>query len=353
MTSHKKIGIVTFHKTTSYGAMLQSYALLQTMKKLFPTSTVGLIDLYPKRFARHSNDKNYHLFYDFSQRFLPTITAENETLQGCLQNVKENNEPVTDLLCGSDQIWNPRIVKECLRDYFMYGNLGNVNKYSFAASFGVSELETDSESARIITEALSSYRKISVRESSGIALCGKFGRYDAVNVLDPTLNADPAIYSNFLKHNSFADRVCGFFLAREKYHTEVLKKISNGLCKQPLMLGSKSPFLSFIKSFSAPTVEEFVSTISQSSCVVTDSFHGVCFSIIFRRQFVVLPSHRKERFVRIAELLQILGLTDRVADDYRQASQIALRAINYDKVHMILAAERQRGWDFLRQCFAE
>ena len=353
MPNSKKIGIVTFHKVKSYGALLQSYALLQTLKELCPTAEVGLIDLYPERFSKHSDDNDFNLFRDFSTRYLNTITAAQKTLKECLQSVLEPSQPVTDLICGSDQIWNPQIVKECLKDYFMHGDLDKVNKFSFAASFGVNNLSTDSETTRIITEALAEYKKISVREASGIELCKQFGRNDAINVLDPTLTANPEIFSKFRQHNLLADKVCGFFLAQKKYHPKILKKISKLLHTQPLMLGKKAPLFSFIPSCPAPAVEDFISAISNASCVVTDSFHGVCFSIIFRKQFIVLPSHRKERFVRIAELLEALDLQDRIVEDHSKAASQALVPIDYDKVYTVLIERRRMSRDFLKSCFTE
>lgn len=351
----KKIGIVTFHKAPSYGAVLQSYALLQTVKKICPNATAGLIDLYPERFSKHNINDNYRVFYNFSKTFLPVLTLERPTLPECLAEVVEKNQPVTDLLAGSDQIWNPHILKDTVKDYFMYGDLGNVNKFSFAASFGVNELNPDPDTKKIICAALSSYKRISVRESSGIELCKNFGRSDAVNVLDPTLAADPAIYSNFIQPDFCKNKVVGFFLAKAKYQAKILKKISRVLKSSPLFLGSKTPFLSFIAANPNPAVEEFVSAIHNADCIATDSFHGVCFSIIFRKQFVVLPSHRKDRFVRIAELLQMLNLEKQIIYDHssKQAIQATISPIDYNQVYDILNSKRKFSLAYLQECFAE
>lgn len=352
--SKRKIGILTFHHAASYGAVLQCFALYSTLTKLVaPQDEVGIIDLVPTIFSKNTGTPEMERFVKFSQANLKMLTAEKSTLQDCLANVLVPDQPVTDAVVGSDQVWNPRIIKESLKDYFLYGELSGIRKYAYAASFGVNELPVTAEQEKIITEALADFDKISVREPGAVTLCKRFQCNNAVSVLDPTLLADPQIYEKFVNPELNKSCVCGFFLAQASYQSKILKKLSKKLKNPALFIGRKAPFLSFIKSAQQPPVEEFLSTLHNAAGVVTDSFHGVCFSIIFKRQFIVLPSHRKERFVRIGELLQKLGLSDRVIDDYndQKACKIMQTPIDYTKVDALLVKYRSESQKFLEECF--
>lgn len=347
--SKQKIGILTFHKSRSYGAVLQCYALFRTLKDI-SNADVGVIDFYPPRFARSANVPGAQLFYDFSCRNLSMLTEERAVLQECLDAPK-GDSPVTDIVVGSDQVWNPDILKSALRDYFLCDSFPGVRKHAYAASFGLEKLSVDEETAQTLSQALASYSRIGVREKSGVDICRSLGREEVETVVDPTLLADPAIFESFVDENIFPGRVCGFFLAKAPYQAKMLKKIAKSQNTKPYYLARKAPFFSFIESVEHPEVEAFVSAIHNASGIVTDSFHGTCFSIIFRRQFVITPSHRKERFVRLAELLKNLGLEDRIIADYDidKAIKKMKEPIDYDRVHAILKEQRANSRRFVQK----
>ena len=345
-----KIGILTFHKSASYGAVLQSYALSTVVKTLFPNYETGIIDFFPPRFFKHRNKKSNQCFYDFIDRNLHLLTDEKTVLSECFSALKDPDLPVGKIIVGSDQVWNPAITKDNMADYFADTIPQGVEKYAYAASFGVSELPVDEKNRTKITGALAGYRKIGVREKSAIDICRDFGRSDAVNVIDPTLLADPGIYMKFIKpagENSFLN---GFFLSEAPGQIKVLKQVAKVTGSKAVLIGRKSPFFSFIKSYNSPAVTEFLSMFYNSSGIITDSFHGVCFSLIFQKPFIVLPSHRKERFVRIAELLDKLDLTGRIIYDHDPADAASKmqKPIDYRQVGMIIEKWRNESLDFLK-----
>lgn len=348
----RKVGILTFHKSRSYGAVLQCYSLFRTLKDAAAAGTdVGVIDFYPPRFAKGANDPGAEVFYNFSNKNLTMLTEEKNDLQECLRSLKDTSCPVTDIVVGSDQVWNPSILKETLRDYFLCDPLTGVKRHAYAASFGTETLNADEETAQIISQALATYASIGVREKSGVTICRDLGRDDAQAVLDPTLIADPEIFQACIDPQLLPGGICGYFLAKAPYQAKMLKKIAKSRKTAPYYLARKAPFLSFIKSLEFPAVEEFLSAIHNASGVVTDSFHGTCFSIIFKRQFIVTPSHRKERFVRLAELLETLGLQDRVIADYDicKAVQKMNEPIDYDRVYSVLQEKRAESRRFINE----
>lgn len=345
-----KIGILTFHRSASYGAVLQSYALSTVLKNLFTNYETGIIDFFPPRFFKHRNKKRNQCFYDFADHNLNLLTDEKPVLAECFSALKDPSLPISKIVVGSDQVWNPAITKENMADYFADTIPQGVEKYAYAASFGVADLQSDEAEKTKITAALDGYRKISVREKSAIDICRNFGRSDAVNVIDPTLLAEPGIYMKFIKNTPKQPLLNGFFLSEDSCRINILKQVAGVTDSKVVLIGRKAPFFSFIKSCIAPDVADFLTMLYHSSGIVTDSFHGVCFSIIFQKPFIVLPSHRKERFTRIAELLETLNLTDRVISDYDPARAVKQMQtpIDYGKVGIIIEQWRKESLDFLK-----
>lgn len=355
----RKIGILTFHHAQSYGAVLQSYALQQTIKALIPEVEVGMIDLLPKRFNKHSSDQQAAqrkmVFDSFVSQYLSLLTEQKETVTECLAHVLNNQMPLTDIIVGSDQVWNPSILKDCIREFFLFDVHDNVKKISYAASFGTSSLDLNPEFQTLIGTALRKFSYIAVREKSGVEICKELGYDNAKLVLDPTLLASPGIYDCFLDENTCSQKVCGFFLRKASYQPKIMKLIAKKHSLKSsscVLVGVKSPLFSRIRSLEIPTVEQFVSAIRNAKCIVTDSFHGVCFSIIFKKQFLVLPSKKKERFTRIAELLLSLGLESRIIYDYdsARAANVAIEEIDYQGVNEKLDMMKSFSKKFLKEC---
>ncbi|MBR7121604.1 MAG: polysaccharide pyruvyl transferase family protein [Lentisphaeria bacterium] len=349
-TKKRKIGILTFHRARSYGAVLQCYALCQILRKIFPDAETGVIDFSPSRFSASKDcgkQKQAEVLLKFLLSNVNVVTPESDTLNECL------SAGVTDILVGSDQVWNPGILKENLRDYFLCDIPENINKYSYAASFGSAEFVLPSEVDRVIRSALADFKNISVREGSAVGLCEKFGRSDAIRVLDPTLHAGRSEFDHIADTGTLTAPVVGYFLSPTPLQIKVLKKIAHDKrlkSSSILVLNRKAPFFSFIKSSVNTGVPDFLHAIKNAGYVVTDSFHGVCFAILFEKEFVVLPSRRKERFTRIAELLEILGLSARVmhtaqANDVRN---ILNNPIDFNEVRQKLSLLRDFSGDFLK-----
>ena len=354
ISSKRKIGILTFHKSQSYGAVLQCYALYNALKNNLRCD-VGIIDFYPPRFAKNKKKTNSSPFYDFSNRNLPFVTEECSTLDQCLVSLKNDQNPITDIVVGSDQVWNPEILKDTLQDYFLCQAMPGIKKYAYAASFGTETLQANPQTAEIISNALKDFHAIGVREKNGVQICMELGRDNAHEVVDPTLLVPSEIYDRFIDQTFCPNRICGFFLAKQSYQPVIVKAIARSQKVSPLFLAGKAPFFSFIKSVKTPGVEQFVSAIHNSAGVVTDSFHGVCFAIIFKRQFVVLPSYKKDRFIRIAALLEKFGLQDRVIADYNPQKAVSkmLEPIDYSKVYDILLEHRKTSMDFIKTSFEQ
>ena len=195
----KRIGIVTFHRAMNCGAMLQAYALQEVLRKKY---NVAILDyrcdelehvygykkgvkkyfrFWAKFLLKHDKwkkeNKRSHLFIKFSDDYF--LKSNKYTSKDV---TKANNE-FDIFVAGSDQIWNPKWSNEDWNYYLSFAE--SSKKYSYAASFGGDTI--DAEYRTQIANYLKTFKKILLREYSGLDLLKKMG----INNTDVDVVCDP------------------------------------------------------------------------------------------------------------------------------------------------------------------
>lgn len=252
------------------------------------------------------------------------------------------------IVVGSDQVWRPDYVPSgSLPDFFLGFTSGTaVRCISYAASFGHSEWRYPSHTAEV-AGLLSRFSAVSVREASGLAVCRDvFGRGDAVHVLDPTLLVDPSFYERVadapiaktgkVLFEYILDQVAG----APSIRTDLAASLSDTYLVRSVALGEESSLLS---------IGGWVRAVMDADFVLTDSFHGMVFSIIFKKDFIAVVNQKRgaDRFTSLASLL---GVEDRLVAviSGAQAREIAAQPIDYSAVSARLEVLRERSRAFLR-----
>lgn len=350
------IGILTFHMASNFGAVLQTYALLMTLSKCNPGAFVEVLDYRPKwmdrkvsrlKLRKHAQRSE---FVDFVRRYLVCTKIASSDLMTCI-NALRGKGPKS-VVVGSDQVWNPAITRDSWLDYFLGFENDQCRRISYSASFGETSLNCSAEKSAQIGMCLGKYARLSVREKSGIGIASKLGRADAVQTLDPTLAADSNIYEILLQEAHEAPcGLLGVFLDEMPLHTKMLHGLStaSGL-KVRVISGKYRPFSSLDRPYTT-SVPDYLMSIKTARMVLTDSYHALVFSLIFRRPFVVVPSGKNaRRFERIRDLLEMTGLAERVVNDFSAEKCMSLYAktIDYDAVHARIADMRRSSQEFLR-----
>jgi hypothetical protein len=306
-----RIGIVTLHRTTNYGATLQAYSLWNFLTKM--GNLVELIDYYPDRLKQEQFKHLYHnKFFAFNivkahkaKKFLLSKTKLSK--EGyCRSSEMVNLSKGYDLLvCGSDEIWNINSSLLGFDPNFFLGfaSSSEVCRISYAASFGfTTHLGEDADR---ITNLLQDFLAVSVRDNNSLKLINEQCKLSAVKVLDPTFLSS---YGDILKRpNLKKDYVLiygGLSLAEQKYvkqiaDTEGLDTVAVGyLCKT-----ARSNRLD-----AGP--EEWLGLYADAKYVFTNFYHGVIFSLIFRKPFTVFD--RSEKSVKVRDLLNDLNIKNRI-----------------------------------------
>lgn len=316
-----KIGIITFHWATNYGAILQAYALQSYLE--IRGHEVFIINYRPKQYKKSLfkcffTFRFWHYFSNLKE-YYKEVSLEifrkqylNETLiYESLIELKKCPPEFEVYICGSDQIWNPYFTTKGegkpTSAYFLDFGSDYVKRISHAVSFGC---EHYPENAAIIAKKyIKNFNGISVREDTGLDIVTKLGVANAIKLPDPTLLLMRDEYRFTSSGHLNSQKKAFIYILRDEYCQ--VKNIKNQL--------EKYFFIDKPRKYYSPySVEEWVQEIRDSSFVLTNSFHGMVFSLIFHVPFIIIPaigasSGMNDRFV---SLLSPLNLQHRILLNY-------------------------------------
>lgn len=248
------------------------------------------------------------------------------------------------IIVGSDQVWRPDYVDE-IQDYFLEFAIDfDVKRIAYAASFGTTENKFSDAQLVRCGNLLSMFDAISVRETSGIDLIHKnvWNVKPVTCVLDPTMLLPADIYENIIKDLKKSDG--GLFCYVLDTNDNNLSAIYNLSRKLKLRINQ----ISDIQKGRAvlPSVEEWISNIYNADFVITDSFHGMIFSIIFNKEFAVFVNQDRgsDRFYSI---LSKLGIEDRIFNSADCISCLASNKIDWKMVNYKIKILRDKSIVFL------
>ncbi len=318
-----RIGIVTQPLEMNYGGLLQNWALQQVLKALGHSPIT--IDAY-----QHYSTPHYVV--NCIRALLQRMMGKNiklpkrykGTLRGQLmgqfvENHIEKTRVMWDyrssvvdqyhldaIVVGSDQVWRADYNGQHLEDmYLRFASKASIKKVAYAASFGVDRWDYNQDQTTRCSALAQQMDAVSVREESGVALCRDYLGVDAQCVLDPTLLLDASGYDSIIAKDWKADEP---YLA--VYCLDITPEKEAFFKKLAAARGLVVRYFSF-GWMAKLTVQQWLAMLRNASVVVTDSFHGTVFSILFHRDFYTL-SNQKRGATRMSGLLGKLGLQDRL-----------------------------------------
>lgn len=353
----KNVNILTIHKEPNYGAILQAYALYKTIEHLGHIPHLINLSMKYRRFpynvkyrillSLHNWFKGYSHCYTlakcFSKCHCPNQIGDFHTIAE-LESYPWNKEDY--YLIGSDQVWNPGITQN-LRTAFCFSFLKSdiKNRYAYAASFGHIKNE-EKRKTELDMNALSLFKKISVREKFGVEFLQRNG-IEAKEVIDPTLLLES--YRDLLPRDiETRNEILFLSLSDTADMNAFVKELS---AKTGLPVRKHYGYLQpeRRKNIKFLPVEEWLYDIASAKLIVSDSFHATVFSILFNKLFYVYVSEPTKVY-RISNLLNILGIEQRVVSDVSEAT--VAPEINYEVVNERLSAYRENSLNYLKSIFA-
>lgn len=341
-----KVSILTFHFSNNLGAMLQAYGLTKVIEGMghevevidyrplsIRTACEGPLPRHPVRFLRTVLFRRR--VRSFRKTFLP--------LSRTYMNIEELKQypPQTDcIVCGSDQVWN---IKSPIRGFdptFFLEFLGNdgPRRVSYAATFG-NGTDLGGYKQRIC-DLLSRFDHISVRDIKSQSMIHDLIGRSAHHVLDPSFLTDynPITPASIVK--------MPYILVYCFCKTDLSMYAVQLLCQK-----FKMPVISIKVNFDAakivnPGPLQWLSLMKHASFICTDSFHGTCFSLINRKQFVTLPY--EGGMTRLEDILQTAKLPERLFTGKDKLENALQTPIDYDAVSWEIEKARSFSFSFLR-----
>ena len=321
-----RVGIVTQPLEMNYGGLLQNWALQQVLK------TLGHAPITIDAYQRYSTP---HYVVNCLRAMLQRMMGKNiklpkrykGTLRGQLmgQFVEEHIEKtrvmwdyragivnqyrLDAIVVGSDQVWRADYNGKHLEDmYLRFASKSSIKKVAYAASFGVDRWDYNQDQTTKCSALARQMDAVSVREESGVALCRDYLGVDARCVLDPTLLLDAIGYDSIIDKEWNADVP---YLA--VYCLDITPEKEAFFNRLAADRGLEVRYFSF-GWMAKLTVQQWLAMLCNASVVVTDSFHGTVFSILFHRDFYTLCNPNRGA-TRMSGLLGKIGLQDRLLSE--------------------------------------
>lgn len=332
----KKIAIYTLPLERNYGGILQAFALNKILSKhgydsyVLKTKNKGLKNRIKAIIDSHNPIKK------FTRKNIRILSIKQ------LDEINLSNNNINTIIVGSDQVWRKSFAPDL--KYFLPNLSNNINKIAYAASFGIDYWDYNTDETNIIKNIVkNSFSSISIREKSGIELCKKILDINPQFVLDPTLLLEAREYKNFFSENK-TNKIFIYLLDyKNKYNSNFIDKIKKEKNLQTIQINL---YKNKIAKRILPTVpiETWLSYIYNSEIVITDSFHGCVFSILFNKEFYILPNEEGGNS-RISSLLEIFKLENRIikTDKHININQ----KIDWESVNNILTEYRNASIQYL------
>lgn len=367
----KRIGILTFHWENNYGAVLQAYSLSKYISSLgheveiinfvpldlkYATQLLPISYSYLKSFGYLKFFKRavYSMFkwnlvwinrINEFDRFRKKYLKKTSFLY--LENAFVNKANEFDfVVVGSDQVWNLEIISDYSDFYFLTFEGISVSRISYSASFGLDiDSLNDNQKAYVIT-ALSRFSYISVRENNAKLKLDYAGLGNLLVHLDPIFLTDKSSYDCLINRNKIEKIILVYDLQPIGNLTTLIEAINVDSLKVYYFNPVKKYSKVYINYYSeGPLV--FLDLLNRAEIVVTNSFHGLAFSIHYEKQFyVVLPPIRENRLV---ELLNLTNLMDRIIDTSRPL--VFNTRIDYSRVRKVIQSKIDDAKNYLDQVF--
>lgn len=339
-----KIGIVTFHDADNFGAMLQSYGLQSSLQKLgaessfldFPTAKAPAeVPSSPlmQRILLHREHRQ-QLFNQFRQTYL-----------NCEPFDGSQADDYDLFISGSDQVWNPTITGG--EGKFLLTFAPASKRCAYAASFGAPEIPENCEA--YFARELDRFRSLSVREKSGTDLVRKLTGKEARVDIDPTLLVEAAQWEQMLA----APKTDKPYLLLITVQNDMnLLRLANQMAAErnlelKVISASFFPPLGF-QPWSDVSVTDWLRLVHDAQAVISSSFHGLVFSILFHKEFYSNPlvSGLAERNSRVTELMELLNIPERPAG-------MEAAPVDWDAVDSRLESLRKESWAYLESLVKE
>lgn len=361
--------VLTQPLTINYGGLLQAYALQTVLKRAGHTvytedrrrntdqralwrrlaSKVKMaLDPYANTPAKES------IISQHTQRFVRDNITCTVPIYGTDKKAFKQYKPDAYIV-GSDQVWRPKFSWGIYNYFLDFAINQDVKRIAYAASFGTDVWEFTSEQEKVCSELLRKFDVVSVREESAVELCYQhFGLRPSL-VADPTMLLTARDYQALIvKDNTeIPSHAIMTYILNHKRRVNYaivndVAKLLGGIVIEgyPRYRAHEVKSSDVSKCIVKP-VERWLHGIRDAKYIVTDSFHGTVFSLLFNKQFLVIDNNISGS-TRLRSILRKFGLSNRLITSHEDVNAAMLSAqIDYNRINPQIEAYRQESLHYL------
>ena len=341
LNSQYDIGLVGLYTGDNFGTAVQYYCFYKTLLNL--GKKVLMLDRPMNSPSKRKDNLNRRFIENpYSQEaFAPLYLTKADMI--------DINNIVDRFIVGSDQIFR----------YGLYTKLDGFNsldwvkdtkqKYGYAISFGLDTFKGDKQSKEKLARNLQRFDAITTREKSGIQILKKDFGVDADEALDPVFLSDKQCFVDLIEKSNMPKKsnyLFAYILDKSDYKTEVINeicKINNlDVIEINNVKGARTDIY----------VEDWLKAFYNADYIITDSFHGVCFALIFEKEFLFIPN-KFRGITRFETLIENFDIGDRMLNSINELPEKLKLKMNYEKTNKLINFHRQHSKNYLLRIIEE
>lgn len=364
-----RIGILTLPLNHNYGGIVQAYALKNTLEKLGHTITfiehIKYPPLLPLRIRYLVYIKRWIFKYLFNKKIIvrydkycrdifitktrKVLPFINKYIQHDIFSIKDINlSQFYAVIVGSDQVWRPEYAIHIENFFLNFIEDNRIKKIAYAASFGVNSWDFTPQQTTECARLAKQFNLITVREDSGVYLCKKYLGVAAEQVLDPTMLLEMEDYIKIIQTENAPKSEGNLFAYMLDDSTQKQEFVENIATKKGLTAFSIMPQEGQNNiTPTYPGVHKWLRSFMDAEFVVTDSFHGCVFSIIFNKPFIAIGNKERGQ-ARFNSLLKLFKLENRLIDISQLNTEPTIKDIDWTKVNSIRQMMKEKSISLIK-----
>lgn len=361
----KNFGVISYNihcNFTNYGSALQSWAMKESINKLGyhaklidycpdilkdkdpldPMKNMWDKDSESRRLCELSLPAIKENYYKFEDFYTNEFDRTKKVYDSSNFNEVVKDENLSGFVCGADTIF---CVDEFGIDDGYYANydcMKNGYAVSYAASFGDSHFTE--ETYKLLDERLHNFKAIGIRENGMVPYIKERVKVPVSKVIDPTLLLTKEEYSSIVNETKEEEKY--LLLYSRRYNPkmfEYAEKIAKEKGLKIIDISLRADYEGKHKMAYNAGVEEFLGLVKNADYVVTNSYHGMIFCLLFEKDFVIFS--REQCDTKIVEVLEMIDLKDRMLITGEEEFN---KKIDFKKIKDILKKEREKSIEFLK-----
>lgn len=351
--------------------MLQAYAMLEVLKKLnhepehllVPSINLSKKIIFKKLVKKHFlsflssrwRDDDQKEFREKNTRYFieKYITPKTHPIYTKRHFTKITKNNYDAYLVGSDQVWRAKVYRYIDHAFFGFVKSDAPVLMSYAASFGVDTWDYTDEQTSRFKNQIQRFSGVAVREDSGVELCKKYFNRDAVHVLDPTMLLDPADYRKIINQENeptHPGKLLTYILDINEDKQSIIDMASRELDFKPFKVNLRpKEEMKTQEDKVYPTVTAWIKGFDDAEYVITDSFHGCAFAILFNKPFIAY-GNKVRGMARFNSLLKMFGLENRLVLSKEEVSIEKIKEeIDWENVNQRLKEYRDLSQNYIME----